>query len=85
MVRAEYIVKRFFGFTVIIMIALPVWGHHSDSGMDRNTVVTLEGRVVEFRWRNPHVYITIDTTDEHGNEVVWKLEAGAISVMSRMG
>ena len=77
--------KRFFGLPILIIFTLPVLGHHSDTGLDMNSVVALEGTVVEFRWRNPHVYLTIDTTDEHGDEVEWKLEAGAVSVMTRMG
>ena len=74
--------------TATILFVAPVsvaFGHHSDTGMDMNSVVALEGTVVEFRWRNPHVYITLDTADVQGDELEWKLEAGATPVMSRMG
>lgn len=50
-----------------------------------NSVVSLDGRVTEFRWRNPHVYITVNAKDEQGEEIEWKVQAFAISLMSRMG
>jgi hypothetical protein len=81
----DQIVKRFLGISVFIMIASPVLGHHSDAGLDTNSVVALEGTVVEFRWSNPHVYIKIDSTEMDGEDIEWTLQAGAISLMSRMG
>lgn len=85
MVRGDQFVERFLGLPILILFSTPVLGHHSDAGLDMNSVVALEGTVVEFRWRNPHVYITIESTDEQGDEVEWSLQAGAIPVMSRMG
>jgi len=79
------VLKRFFGLPVFLLLALPAFGHHSDAGLDMNSLVALEGTVVEFRWRNPHVYITINTTDESGSELEWNLQAGAIPLMLRMG
>jgi len=77
--------KRFFVPLLVIIFALPVFGHHSDAGLDTDSILALEGNVVEFSWRNPHVYIAIDATDESGSEVKWSLQAGGIPVMSRMG
>ena len=77
--------RRFFWLPLLIVFASPVSGHHSDAGLDINSVVSLEGTVVEYRWRNPHVYITIDTSDESGSDIEWDLQAGAIALMSRMG
>jgi len=77
--------RCFLGLPLLIVLASPVSGHHSDSGLDMNSVVALEGTVTEFRWRNPHVYITIDTSDGSGSDIEWNLQAGAIPLMSRMG
>lgn len=76
---------RLIGLTKLLIFASPALARHSDAGLDMNTVVSVEGVVTDFRWRNPHVYITIDTTDGQGDESEWKLQAAAISVMSRMG
>ena len=77
--------RRFFWLPLLIVFASPASGHHSDAGLDMDSVVALEGTVTEFRWRNPHIYITIDYADEQGDEVEWNLQAGAIQLMSRMG
>ena len=77
--------KRILGLSILLMLATPAIGHHSEAGLDMTTVVALEGSVSEYRWRNPHVYITLSSQDEHGNDVEWKLQAGAVSIMSRLG
>jgi hypothetical protein len=77
--------RRLIAFLVLTPLALPALGHHSDAGLDMDLTVPLEGTVVEFRWRNPHVYITINAIDESGSETEWNLQAGAIALMSRMG
>ncbi len=71
--------------SILLLIASPSIGHHSEAGLDMTTVVDLEGTVTEFRWRNPHVYVTLNSENEHGDETEWKLQAGAVSIMSRMG
>jgi len=81
----DQFMKRFFGLPVLTIFASPVLAHHSDAGLDMDSVVALAGTVVEYRWRNPHVYITIESADEQGDEVEWSLQAGAIQLMSRMG
>jgi hypothetical protein len=78
-------VKRSLGLSLLIIFASPVLGHHSDVGLDMESVVALKGTVTEFRWSNPHVYITLNSADENGDDVEWKLQTGAISLMSRMG
>ena len=77
--------RRLIAFLVLTPLAFPALGHHSDAGLDMDLTVPLEGTVVEFRWRNPHVYITINAIDESGSETEWNLQAGAIALMSRMG
>jgi hypothetical protein len=37
-------------------------------------MVTMEGTVTEFQWRNPHVYILYDVKDDKGNVVNWGAE-----------
>ena len=77
--------KYCFGLSILLILALPAIGHHSEAGLDRTYVVALEGTVSEYRWRNPHVYITLNSKNENGDQIEWKLQAGAVSIMSRMG
>jgi hypothetical protein len=77
--------KNALALSILLLIASPSIGHHSEAGMDMTTVVALEGTVTEFRWRNPHVYVTLNSANKNGDEIEWKLQAGAVSIMSRMG
>ena len=54
---------------VAVATAAPVAAHHSDAGLDMQSLVTLDGTVVEYNWRNPHVYIVVDSLDEQGRTV----------------
>ncbi len=56
-------------FAAALVIASPVAAHHSDAGLDMESVIAFEGTVAEFNWRNPHVYFTVETTDERGEPV----------------
>lgn len=77
--------KYFLRLSILLFLASPALGHHSEAGLDMTTVVALEGIVSEYRWRNPHVYITLSSKNELGDIVEWKLQAGAVSIMSRLG
>jgi hypothetical protein len=37
-------------------------------------MVTMEGTVTEFRWRNPHVYVLYDVKGDDGKVVNWGAE-----------
>lgn len=59
--------------------------HHSDAGLDVNSVVTLEGTIREFVFRNPHVYIVLETVDEVGESVEWNIQSASAISMRRGG
>ncbi|MFP6829252.1 MAG: DUF6152 family protein [Gammaproteobacteria bacterium] len=72
-------------FVVGIVLALPLSAHHSDAGMDMESVVAFEGTVTEFNWRNPHVYFTVETTDQNGEPVEWTLQTDSTNLRARGG
>lgn len=41
--------------------ALPAFAHHGWSSFDQDRPIWLEGRVLQSRWRNPHVELIIET------------------------
>ena len=71
--------------TAILALAPAALGHHSDAGLDTDTVVTFEGTVGEVSWRNPHVYFTVVTANERGEPVEWTLQMGSTITSARRG
>ena len=62
-----------------------VLAHHSGIEFDQSTLVELDGVARTVHWRNPHILIELETTDENGQEVVWQLEGAALSNQRRRG
>ncbi len=74
--------------TIAIALALasPASAHHSSTaGIDTDSVVTLEGTITEFNWRNPHIYFAFETTDGRGELVEWEVEMGSAITSARRG
>ena len=67
---------------VIIFNPILVYSHHSRTNFLYDVNINLEGKVIDYKWRNPHVYIEIQTTDE--NEI-WLIEGGTPSALRRQG
>ncbi len=61
------------------------FGHHSDAGYNRDSVVVLEAQVVRYVFRNPHVTIYIEAEDASGQTVEWEIETGSTPIMQRSG
>ena len=71
-------------FATALVIASPVFGHHSDAGVDTESIVAFEGTVQEFAWRNPHVYVVVET-EQSGEPVEWELQMGSVNGLARRG
>ena len=71
-------------FAAAFVLATPVSAHHSDAGVDLETMVTIEGTVKEFAWRNPHVYVIVESL-QSGEPVDWELQMGPVHFQTRMG
>lgn len=80
--------RRSLGLAVISLTtvaALPASAHHSDAGIDMESIVAFEGVVADFVWRNPHVYVLVEHAGEDGEAVEWELQMGPVNVISRRG
>ena len=62
-----------------------VQAHHSAVAFDKDKTVTVSGEVTRFVWRNPHMAIVMDVTDNAGNTEEWKIEGPGTTVLSRYG
>jgi Family of unknown function (DUF6152) len=71
---------------LLMAAVLPVAAHHSFSAeFDRDKRVTLEGKVVEMEWVNPHSWLVIDVPKPDGTVDRWRIEGGSPSVLLRLG
>jgi hypothetical protein len=61
--------------------------HHSQAqfNLDPQAVVTIEGTVTRFDFRNPHVYLYLETVAADGATVLWELEATSTPNLIRRG
>lgn len=70
----------------LMLTAMPAHAHHSFSATftdERDT--TIEGVVTQFSFRNPHVLIYVDVTNEDGSVTGWITEGSAATSMRRQG
>jgi hypothetical protein len=66
-----------------LALAAPLCAHHSTSMYDRNAPVTIEAEVVEFRWVNPHSYLTVVASGDAPK--TWSIEMSSPGVLTRSG
>jgi hypothetical protein len=74
--------------TLFPIVAAPLLAHHAAAGYDRGgpeKVKQLEGTVVEWRWRNPHVVLVWDVADAKGKTVRWMGELASPTSMVARG
>jgi hypothetical protein len=58
--------------------------HHSGSAYDRSAPIAVEGTIVRYEWRNPHVYLWVEA-DGGGERVTWEIEGFPPAVLRRIG
>lgn len=59
--------------------------HHSNAGLDMESLVRIEGVVTEFNWRNPHVYFVVESANAAGESLDWDIQMASTITVSRMG
>lgn len=59
--------------------------HHGNAAYDLSNPITLNGRVTEFAWSNPHVQIYFDVKDSRGEIVHWAAETVSPGMLARTG
>jgi len=78
---------RIFSASIIATActAGPSAAHHSNVQFDLTTMTTIEGTVTRYDFRNPHVYLYLETEEPDGSTAVWELEATSTPNMLRRG
>ena len=70
MLRRTLLVGLVIATGVLLTWGPPALAHHG-AALWTDKEVTLKGTVVDYFWRNPHVLLTWNVTDDKGNVVKW--------------
>jgi hypothetical protein len=68
-----------------LFTATPAFPHHSNVAFEVTKVLTVTGVVKEFRWANPHTWVSVVVDEGNGQKVEWALEGRAPGVLLRAG
>jgi hypothetical protein len=73
--------SRAISLVTLILLTGIASAHHSPARFSDDQIVAVFGTVVDFDWKNPHVYLVVE--DE--NNLEWQFETNATSNLSRNG
>jgi hypothetical protein len=83
------IMKRAFPALLVagaFLMAIPAFAHHSFAATYfEDKTVTVDGKLVQFMFRNPHSFVHVEAPDEKGEMVTWAVEWGGGGQLSRDG
>ena len=80
--------KVLFGLIIatLVVTTATLTAHHSYSGTYlEDQTVRIEGTVLQFVYRNPHSFVTIEATDESGRSGRWEVEWASRLALSAQG
>jgi DNA/RNA endonuclease YhcR with UshA esterase domain len=69
----------------LVAMTVPVAAHHSAAAFDTTKKVSVTGKILKYRYTNPHIYLTLEITKEDGTKQEMEVEAGAASVLNPLG
>ena len=80
------IMSRFvLACSISLALAAPALAHHSAAAYDTQKEVKVSGTIVQYRFANPHVYLTLQVKKDDGSTATMEVEAGAASVLNGLG
>ena len=73
-------------FALLGLCAVPVLAHHSFAATYfEDKVITIEGDLVQFQFRNPHSFVDVAVKEANGQITRWAVEWGGGGQLSREG
>ena len=76
----------FLAITAMLLAGVAAYAHHSYAATyDVGKEVKLEGKLIQFTFRNPHSYVTIQAPDTAGTMRRWSVEWAGTSQLGNRG
>ena len=76
----------FLTITAMLLAGVAAYAHHSYAATyDVGKEVKLEGKLIQFTFRNPHSYVTIQAPDTNGTMRRWSVEWAGTSQLGNRG
>jgi DUF917 family protein len=75
--------RRIFAIAVLAALAafpLALFAHHSRAHYGTEETTTT-GTVIEYKWRNPHVFVVWEVKDQSGKPTQWVGEMASVTSM----
>jgi len=78
---------RFIAIAIFLsIISFGISAHHSVGAFfDLSAPVEIEGKVLSYRWKNPHVSMVIEQTTADGSVETWRVTSGGPTLLRRFG
>src|SRR5579885_3248150 len=81
--KSKLLVLLFAGATIL---GVRAYAHHSFAATYfEDKKVTIDGKLVQFLYRNPHSFVHVEAPDEKGQMQRWAVEWGAGLQLNRQG
>ena len=70
----------------ILGLAVTAIAHHSFTATyDENKTIQIEGKILQFQFRNPHSFVQVEAPDEKGAMQRWGVEWGGAGQLGAQG
>jgi hypothetical protein len=71
---------------MMLLAGVAAYGHHSYAATyDTSKEVKVTGKLIQFSYKNPHSYVTIQAKDDKGVMQRWSVEWAGTSQLSNRG
>ena len=76
----------FFVMAAVLLAGSAAYAHHSFAATyDTGKQVKLEGKLLQFVYRNPHSFVSIQAPDQNGEQQRWAIEWGGSGQLALAG
>lgn len=70
---------------ISLMMVLPSFAHHGNAAYDTTNTVTVQGKITDFQFINPHVMVFFEAKNDKGNVEKWQGELTSPNHLMRTG